>query len=341
VKAIIMAGGQGTRCWPWSIKEKPKQFLSIHHDKTMIQATYDRFRSWLPKEKIYVVTTEKYSPHVLEQLPELVDGRMILEPEQRDTAPCIALTAKRFLDQGDDEPLVVSPSDHYISNEKAFKHALLLAENKALAGNSIVTLGIRTLRPETGYGYIEAMENEDAEVVKVKTFIEKPSYERAVGLYQRPNVYWNSGIFVWKPSTIAYYMEKNQPGLWRTLMKQDNNLEAAYATLPKISIDYAVLEKADEVYMIPALFQWDDLGTWQSLERLYSKDGCGNVALGDIHSTYTKNCMVYSEDRQVMTLGVEDLIIVSTEEGLLVCHKSREQDIKKALKERSDWEDGN
>ncbi|HET7615429.1 MAG TPA: sugar phosphate nucleotidyltransferase, partial [Bacillales bacterium] len=211
------------------------------------------------------------------------------------------------------------------------------------AGNSIVTLGIRTLRPETGYGYIEAMENDHDEVVKVKTFIEKPSYERAVGLYQRPNIYWNSGIFVWKPSTIAYYMEKNQPVLWRTLMKSGNNLETAYATLPKISIDYAVLEKAEEVYMIPATFQWDDLGTWQSLERLYSKDGSGNVTLGDIHSTSTKNCMVYSEDRQVMTLGVENLIIVSTEEGLLVCHKSREQEIKKALKERKQHrrDDGN
>ncbi|WP_309543453.1 sugar phosphate nucleotidyltransferase [Cytobacillus firmus] len=329
---MIMAGGKGTRFWPWSVKDKPKQFLSLLSNETMIQTTYKRFSQWLSSEKIFVVTTEEYLGLVMEQLPELSPEQVIVEPYQRDTAPSVALTALHFLDKGDDEVLVMSPADQYISNSEALKESLLLAEEIASDENAIVTLGIKPTRPETGYGYIKSeQENEEEQVLKVTEFIEKPSLNHAKDLVNNSNVFWNSGIFVWRPSTIAYYMKKYQGAMWNELNENKNIFNEIYGSLPKISVDYAILEKAEKIYMIPSKFKWDDLGTWKSIERIYEKDSNKNILIGDIRTVSAQNCIIISQDQKVLVLGVEDLIIALTEDGLLVCQKSHEQKIKKIL----------
>ncbi|WP_245856005.1 mannose-1-phosphate guanylyltransferase [Bacillus oleivorans] len=330
---MIMAGGQGTRFWPWSVKNRPKQFLPLHSKKTMIQETFERYSQWLSKEKIYVVTTEEYHDLLMEQLPQLPSEQIILEPERKDTAPCVALTALHCLEKDEDEVLVMSPADQYISDSQELMETLLLAEKIANSGHSIVTLGIPPTRPETGYGYIKTkypsfIENK---VLHVEKFIEKPFLDHAETLINDNNVFWNSGIFVSKPSTIAYYMEKFQTNIWNTLIKNKDNLKTAYLKLPKISVDYAILEKADEVYMIPVTFDWDDLGTWGSLERFKKEDQNHNILIGNVQVLSSENCMIISEKQNAMVLGAKDLIIVLTEEGLLVCHKSQEQEIKNLL----------
>lgn len=334
MKVIIMAGGMGTRFWPRSTEAKPKQFLSIALDKSMLQATYERYAEWLPPESLYVVTARQYAALVKEQLPQMTEDRIIVEPEQRDTGPCTALTAMHFLNRGDDEVMVYTPSDHYIPDAEGLHQALLKAELAALRGHTIATLGIVPTRPETGFGYI-ATEGEEAEgIYRVERFIEKPHEEQAKYLIRQPNVYWNSGIFVWKPSTIEYYMKLHQPEIWEPLVRTRGNsaaLDSVYGVLPKISVDYAILEKAEEKRMVPIRFEWDDVGTWSALERIHFIDENGNILEGDIHTHLTKNSIIYAENRKTLVIGVENLIIVSTDEGLLVCHKSKERQIKKAL----------
>jgi len=329
-----MAGGQGIRFWPWSVKKKPKQFLPLKNGKTMLQETYERYKSWVSIQKIYVVTTEGYYTLVKEQLPDLPQEQILLEPERRDTGPCVALTALNFLDKDDDEVLVMSPSDHHISNPEELMKSLLLAEKVAKKENSIVTLGISPTRPETGYGYIKVINNipQDNQALKVEEFIEKPSLSDAEKLLNNDHIFWNSGIFVWKPSTIAYYMEKFQSHLWNTLKDGKDQLKKTYSTLPKISVDYAILEKANTIYTIPTNFEWDDLGSWTAMERLNEKDNNKNILIGNVNAISSNNCIVISHlNDKTLALGVTDLIIVLTEDGLLVCHKSLEQEIKNIL----------
>lgn len=336
MKAIILAGGQGTRFWPLSSEDKPKQFLNLISNDSMLQETYQRFRNWLPADKVYVVTSEKYLPLVVNQLPELQNGQIILEPDQRDTAPCIALTAMHFLNQKDDEILVMAPSDQYIGNSQDFQHALSLAEAVAEHDDSIVTLSIRPTGPETGYGYIKANKKNpfSLSAYQVEEFIEKPDLKKAEELISDENVFWNSGIFIWKPSTIAHNFYKHQPEMWNLINDNQTKLQEVYSLLPKVSIDYAILEKAENVYTVPVNFEWDDIGSWTSLGRIHSSDHHNNYLTGDILADLSKNCIVYS-DRKTLLIGVEDLIVASTDEGILVCHKSAEQTIKRLLNKQN------
>lgn len=332
MKAIILAGGQGTRFWPLSSEEKPKQFLNLISNDSMLQETYQRFRNWLPAEKVFVVTSEKYLSLVVDQLPELHKAQIIVEPNQRDTAPCIALTAMHFLNQKDNEILVMAPSDQYIGNNQIFQHALKQAETVAEQDDSIVTLGIRPTGPETGYGYIKANKETpfSSSAYQVEEFIEKPDLKKAEELISDENVFWNSGIFIWKPSTIAYNFYKHQPEMWKLINDNQTKLHEVYSLLPKVSIDYAILEKAENVFTVPVNFEWDDVGSWTSLGRIHSSDHNNNCQTGDVMAALSKNCIVYS-DRKTLLIGVEDLIVASTDEGILVCHKSEEQMIKKLL----------
>lgn len=332
MKVAIMAGGEGTRFWPRSVEGKPKQFLPLVSEETMLQLTYRRFRQWLPESKIYIVTLKTYFPLIKEQLPELTEDHIIIEPDRKDTGPCIALTALAFLSDGDDEVLVTTPSDHYVAEGEDLMKALLLAEQVAMNNRAIVTLGIKPSRPETGYGYIHTEESEYGdEVLSAKSFIEKPPLNKALQLFKRSDMFWNSGIFIWKPSTIAYYMSTYQSYIWNLLTQSGSDLEQAYKRLPKISIDYAILEKAETIYTIPVTFAWDDLGTWTSLQRIYTPDSEENIVFGDVSLTNTFGSIICSEGIKTIVAGVKDLIIVFTANGLLVCHKSAEQRIKTIL----------
>lgn len=332
MKVIIMAGGAGTRFWPISTEVRPKQFLNLTSGQTMIQETYSRFRKWLPPEQIYVVTIAEFMPLILEQLPEINSKQIIIEPCRRDSGPCLALTALHFLDQGDDEVLVTAPSDQYIPDGEALEKVLLQAEEAARKDGVIATLGIVPTRPETGYGYIDAEEAPSwDQTYKVNHFVEKPSLEKAKEMLRKSNIYWNSGIFIWKPSTIGYYMSVHQQEMWNKLTGHKGQLSLIYPDLPKISVDYAILEKAEKVYMIPFPSEWDDVGTWTSLNRIHAVDEVGNMTFGEVHILSASNNIIWAENQKMAVIGVTDLIIVSTREGLLVCHKSQEQAIKKIV----------
>jgi mannose-1-phosphate guanylyltransferase len=329
-----MAGGKGTRFWPRSTLAAPKQFLPLISGETMIQATYRRFLQWIPREHIYVATAQRYVPLLGRQLPELDAERMIVEPEQKDTGPSVALAAHYFLKNGIDDVVVMTPSDQYIADGDALREALCEAAEAAESVPSVVTLGIVPTRPETGYGYMVYEEKPFRNRVhRVKSFIEKPNLPRAEKLYRQPHTVWNSGIFIWRPSTIAHYMGKLQPDIWDALKNiSDDPAELArtYSALPSISVDYAVMEKAEQLFTIPVDFAWDDIGLWTSLERFHASDGDGNIANGDVHPFESSGNIVFS-DKKTLIIGVRDLIIVSTEEGLLVCAKSEEHKIKQAL----------
>jgi len=332
MKVVIMAGGKGMRFWPRSVEERPKQFLALTSHESMLQQTYHRFCKHMDPSDIYIVTGSTYVSLVQEQLPSLQPECLIIEPEQRDTGPSLALTARYFLQQQLDDVLVTTPSDQYIPDDDALMEALLEAEQIAKQGESIVTLGIMPTRPETGYGYIQAASTPAVgQAKRVLKFVEKPNEERAKELMLETNMYWNSGIFIWKPSTIDNNMKRFQPDMWGTLWSADASFDEVYAALPKISVDYAILEKAESVYTIPVHFVWDDVGSWTSLERIYPKDEHGNLALGKVHTLDTSNSIVYTEHQKVVVIGVEDLIIVSTKSGLLVCRKADEQKIKMAV----------
>lgn len=332
MKIAIMAGGTGTRFWPRSVEAKPKQFLALTSEETMIQQTYRRFCKWLPKEDVYVITTNRYLPLLTEQIPELDRSQIIVEPDQRDTGPCIALVALHFLTKGIDEVLVTAPSDQFIPDEYELKLALLQAAAAAETKNTIVTLGIVPTRPETGYGYIETKETPVYEnVYLVKAFIEKPTQERAEKLIQNKHVFWNSGIFVWKPSTIAHYMNKHQSHMWGSIKENMDDLENVYPHIQKISIDFAILEHAEKIYTIPVDFIWDDIGTWTSLERVFSPDKDGNFRQGDTYVIDSSSNIIITETQKTIVIGVDNLIIVSTKDGILICHKREEQKIKNAL----------
>lgn len=334
MKVILLAGGSGTRFWPKSVKEIPKQFLALTSDRTMLQETYSRFLDWLPLRNLFVATIGPYARIVKEQLPELKDEQLIIEPMPRDTGPCIALAASRFLAIGDDETLVTMPSDHYISDVGELRRVLELADTKAREPRCIVTLGVAPTRPETGYGYMEATaDSARSPIRKVLRFLEKPSKETAKRLIGEPDVYWNSGIFVWKPSTIAYYMRKHQQAIWSVLTDSGTDLEARYGSLPKISIDYAVLEKAENIHCIPVKFRWDDVGLWTSMERIHPVDENGNLLRGDVHVLNTTDTTVISERKKTIVIGLDHFIVVNTEHGMLICSKSDDQKVKIILEQ--------
>lgn len=335
LKVVIMAGGQGTRFWPWSTKEKPKQFLPLtKQDETMLEQTYKRFSGQMPVENIYIITTAQYKNLIKDQLG-ISDEQILIEPAQRDTGPCMAFCARTFLKKQDDEVFAAVPADHYIPDANELLKALKAAEKIACRSNTIVTLGIKPDRPETGYGYIQCVKKEDS-VFRAKAFIEKPSYALAKTLYQMDHVFWNSGIFIWKPSTIAYYMEKFQPELWEPFTKDDEHVQKVYKSLPKISVDYAILEKADNIYTISVDLQWNDVGKWSSLEHFYSSSEEENILIGQVTASDVKNCLVKVDQKHALLIGIQDLIVASTKDGLLICHKSKEHEIKRLLKERDD-----
>ncbi|GAX91972.1 mannose-1-phosphate guanylyltransferase [Effusibacillus lacus] len=337
LKAVIMAGGNGTRLWPKSKPDFPKQFIPFFNGQSMFQKTVNRLATFMRFEDIYVITTEKYIPYVKEQT-ELPDENIIVEPAAKDTAACIGLAAIHFLKKNIDPVLITLPSDQYIDGEEAFQTAIMTAYQQAKKSPGVVTVGIKPNRPETAYGYIKVKEGGAGLALPVERFTEKPDLETARRWIDVPQYYWNSGIFVWKASVIRSLIEQHMPLLAGSLRriqasigKSDANhiLQQEYMDLHKISIDYGVLEKATCIYLVPGSFVWDDLGNWTALERLIDKDREGNVVVGEHELLDTNNCIIYSEKAFVGAIGLEDLIITVTDQAVLICHKDKEQEIKK------------
>jgi mannose-1-phosphate guanylyltransferase len=342
--AVIMAGGKGTRFWPRSRERRPKQLLNIVGRRSMLQQTVTRIGRLLPVENIFVVAGNSHGEEVRAQLSELPDENIILEPVGRNTAACIGLAALLLNHRDPAATMVVLPADHLIIDEELFLATLRAAGALARNQPALVTLGIRPTAPETGYGYIETGESagktQDHTFYRVTSFHEKPDHEKAKEYLERGNFYWNSGMFVWQAAAVLEAMQDHLPGLHTDLQKLrpflgTGELEAGitsiYPDLESISIDYGVMEKADNVLMVPADFGWNDLGSWASMRQLWPRDAQHNVYQGDILALNSQHNVVYSPQRLCVLIGIEDLIVVDTEDALLVCPVSRAQDIGKVL----------
>lgn len=339
---VIMAGGIGSRFWPMSVPEYPKQFIDVMGmGKSLIQLTVERFEGICPKENFWVVTSEKYVDIVKEQLPQIPEQHILAEPEARNTAPCIAYACWKIRKEDAEANIVVTPSDALVINTTEFARCIKVALNKTADSSSIVTLGMHPSRPETGYGYIAAINGTDDGngIFSVEAFKEKPDIETAKAYLVAGNYFWNAGIFVWNVNTItnaikryapqiAGVMDELEPSLFTD--NETAELKRLFPTCEKISIDYAVMEKADDIYVLPAEFGWSDLGSWGSLHSLLNQDGSGNATVGDNISLYNcKNCVVHtSENKKVVIEGLDGYIVAEKGNRLLVCRLENEQMIK-------------
>ncbi len=339
--AVIMAGGIGKRFWPQSRQEKPKQFLPILDSRTLIQSTVERLKLLVDDEAIYFALNYQQQSLLLEQLPDVKESNLILEPFGKNTAPCVGLAALLLKQKDPDEVMIVLPSDHFIQDEDTFREALLVAEKIAIEYDSLVTIGIQPDRPATGYGYIQhsdkLKEVSGVSIFKVKTFAEKPNVETARRFLSSGDFLWNSGIFIWKISTILEEIETHLPELFSGLEKLEKSigtedylatLEQVYRQTRSISIDYGVMEKAKNVNVIKCDFGWNDVGSWDEVYKLSPKDDHGNTIVGNGIAFDSKNCLILSDDNLISVLGMDDLVVVKSDNAILICPKDRAQDVK-------------
>lgn len=341
---VILAGGAGSRFWPISSEELPKQFLDILGcGRTLIQLTLERFSGLIPKENVWVVTAEKYREIVMEQLPEIPSSNILCEPCRRNTAPCICYVSWKIKKLNTKANIVVSPSDHLVVDIQAFQSAIDDSLSFAAETDAVVTLGLKPTRPETGYGYIKAdltySSSRKHNIFRVDEFKEKPTLEVAKEYIQSPNYLWNSGIFIWNVNTIINAFRVYEPevsSIFEGLMpyygtdKEQNKIDESYPQCKNISVDYAILEKAEEIFVFPASFSWSDLGTWNSLREQSDMDKYGNVCIGDNIKLYdTYNTIVHTcNKKEVIVEGLDGYVVAEKEGKLLVCRLSEEQRIK-------------
>jgi mannose-1-phosphate guanylyltransferase len=340
--ALIMAGGKGTRFWPLSTEERPKQFLKLLGEDSMLQMTVKRLEKLLPPENIFVVTATQYAALVKEQLPRLPQRNIIVEPVGKDTAPCIALSAFVIKKYYGNATIAVLPSDHLIKDEEKFIRILKTAENYVEAKpEAVVTLGMTPDRPETGYGYIRCSESEEKvnrfRVLKVEAFVEKPNLETAAEYFSSGKYFWNGGMFIWKADNVLKLTEKYLKDTYLILSEVAKaseetfmeELEQKYCRVQSISVDYGIMEKAESIYVIPSEFGWDDIGNWSSVERYNEKDSYNNVKSSHCGAYKSTGNIVLTKKKTLLN-NVDDLIIIETEDYILVSPKSKEQDIKLA-----------
>ncbi len=335
----IMAGGVGSRFWPASRDSYPKQFLDILGvGKSLIRLTFERFLNLCPAENILIVTNKKYRSLVKEHLPELEFSQILCEPSMNNTAPCVAYTALRLKAMNEDANFIVAPSDHVILKENVFLDKLRTALDYTAKNNALVTLGITPTRPDTGYGYINFGNAVEGEVHKVKRFMEKPNLDKAKEFLESGDYLWNGGIFIWNVNSILDSFRKNAPDIldilekgnqyYNTFQEQDF-INEAYPTTPKISVDYAIMENADNIYTIPSDIGWSDLGTWNSLYSYRDKDENGNVITGKVIAEETKDCFIRTKEGKLTLIkGLEDFIVVDEGDILMIYPKKLEQEIK-------------
>lgn len=336
---LIMAGGSGTRFWPLSRKNTPKQFLKLWGNETLLNLTLERVTPLTSLENIFIVTGKEYEAITRQYAPELAEN-IILEPFGRNTAACIGLSSLYMQEKGyGDEPMLVCPADHLIKNGALFRKTVKKAEQPARDGY-LVVIGISPTEPSPNYGYIEKGEGSESfpGLFVVKKFVEKPSRERAQQMLETGNYYWNAGIFLWTPNVILEEIRKYMPELHRGLekikseksaKKREKVIEEVYKNLDSVPIDIGVLERSDRLLMVGAEMDWCDVGNWSSLCKVVESDEAGNVVKGATVTVGAKGCVLWSSGRLVTAVGVENLAVVETEDAVLVCNLDKDQDIKK------------
>jgi mannose-1-phosphate guanylyltransferase len=348
--ALIMAGGVGSRFWPTSKTSFPKQFLDLTGvGRSLLQQTFDRLEGIVPPDQIYVLTNERYKSLVTEQLPNIGLEHIICEPAMRNTAPCLLYGALKIHDRNPNACTVVLPSDHFIGDLPLFKKDVLQALTHASLHNELLTFGIPPISPHTGYGYLE-VEDKDKPFTSITTFTEKPSEEKAIDFFRAGNYFWNSGIFVWSTQVLLEGFKNFQPAMLSLFQagiptfgtkEEQAFLDAKYQKAESISIDYAILEKAQNISMIKASFSWNDLGTWASLYDQLTLGKEENVSVNaKIIAQESKGNMVYSsKDKLIVVKGLEDFVIVDQEDILLICPKGDDQSIKQLRDKAKDLGD--
>lgn len=336
---IIMAGGVGSRFWPYSRRSHPKQFLDVLGvGKSLLQLTYHRFLPLCKKENFYIVSNESYYDLIKEQLPDLTEDQILLEPNRRNTAPCIAYASYKILSKHPEATTIVTPADHAIFMEDEFIRTCQVALDFVIKDSSLVTIGIKPSRPETGYGYIQYKQGSNGEVKKVKTFTEKPQLELAKAFFESGDFVWNAGIFIWKAKSIIKEFDKYLPEIAETFSGisdtyysegEKEKVAWAYARTKAISIDYGVMEKAESVYVVPGEFGWSDLGSWSSLHEYHDKDENENVIDGNALLYESNDCIIRTPmEKLVVIQGLEGYLIADCDDVLMICKKDDEKKIR-------------
>ncbi len=341
--AILMAGGVGSRFWPVSTQDFPKQFHDmLGTGDTLIQKTFHRLANLIPKENIFILTNELYNDLVFEQLPEVTKRQVVLEPAMRNTAPCILYAALKIQKENKDAVMIVAPSDHWIEDEQTFTNNVQQAFDFCSNNDALMTLGIQPTFPNTGYGYIEYDKTSINAIKPVHQFREKPDYDTAKSFIKQGNFLWNAGIFMWSVKSVVEAFENNQPELFKLFEKgisvyntasEDDFIAKNYPNAENISVDYAIMETSKNVFVLPAEFDWNDLGTWGSLYDKLDKDQHGNAVVNarTLTEDASGNMIRTKNDKIVVIDGLNDYIIVDKDEVLLIFPKEKEQDIKKVL----------
>lgn len=336
---VIMAGGVGSRFWPRSRKAKPKQLLNIFGENSMIRETYKRISSFVKPENVFVITNKLQSELIKADLPELPKENIIAEPVGKNTAPCVAVSAKIINDKSKDSVIITLPADHLIENQKEFELLFLKGAKFAFENEALLTFGITPTRPETGYGYINYDKSkEDKGVFRVKRFVEKPNLETAKEYLERGDYLWNSGMFIWRSDIILEEVKKYLPethSLLTKLNKKNNEdiIEEIYPKFKSVSVDYGIMEKSDRVFVIEGNFGWSDVGSWESVYELSTKDENGNALVGDVLTIDTKNSYVYSESNFTALIGVDDMVVINLGDSLLICNRKKAQLVKNVVDE--------
>jgi len=341
IYAVIMAGGVGSRFWPRSKERKPKQLISIFGENTMIQDTVKRLEGLVDSKNIFIITNKVQKPRVIIQLPQLPLENIIDEPFGKNTAACIGLATVIIKAKNREAVIVTLPSDHLIKDEEEFRNCIVNAAKFANESDGLVTIGIKPNRPETGYGYIQFDEKEvSSNIHKVINFAEKPNLETAKSFINSGDFLWNAGIFIWRVDAILEAIKTFLPDLSDGLREIEETigtpnfnkkLVSVYGELKSISIDYGVMEKAQNVYLTKADFYWNDVGNWEAVYEVSKKDKTGNTLVGDVYTEKTFDSYIYSTKKFVAAIGVEDLIVIDTEEALLICKRDHAQEVRQIV----------
>ncbi|MEJ2617038.1 MAG: mannose-1-phosphate guanylyltransferase [Ignavibacteriaceae bacterium] len=341
IYAVIMAGGVGSRFWPRSKEKSPKQLLKIFGDNSMIQDTVCRLKDIVEYEDILIITNRMQQPEIKKQLPEIPGENIIEEPFGRNTAACIGLASIIVKSKQEDAVMIVLPADHIIKDVEEFHKTLKNAAEFAYESQGLVTIGIPPTRPETGYGYIQIDETEVRKnIYKVYTFAEKPNYATAVRFLESGDFFWNSGMFIWRADSIINEIKMYMPDLYEGLQtispsinteKFEKTLGMVYGQLRNISIDYGIMEKSQKVYLTKGNFPWSDVGSWEEVYHLTPKDSDGNAKVGNIFTEMTADSYIYSPNKFVSVIGVDNVIVINTDDALLVCRRDLSQEVKKVI----------